>query len=372
MTIGGHLNWFKKWQFTKRPQIIVWIAVIVALLSVIYVLLRGSQFAELGSTDTLNNQSGRTVHVLSYSSFLAPWGPGPTLKKIFEHEYNLRSRDEKVRIEYLQSEDAGLLLSKLSVIPADLVIGFDQFTRVQAKQARTWRRHGLTAGLKFSDEFFLAFDWAPIGFVYRLGEVVPPSSLDDLLAPRFRGLISLQDPRTSSPGYQFLAWIVAEKGEAGAREYLARLKPNIHSVSGSWATSYGLFTRGLAKLVFSYVTSPLYHRFTEKDERYRFAPFLTAHPVQVEYAAIPSDCKQCDLAHEFAKFLISSPAQQVIMNKNWMLPISSTAAEGTAFGEIMDSVGDTTSDVLKIRDPMNASSEINRISVLRIWEELKF
>ena len=343
---------------------------VIAIVAVLF--LRSEKSSEPSATEHSTKSEVRTVRVLAYSSFLSTWGPGPTLKRMFEHDRGISHPQEKVSIEFLQAEDAGLLLAKLKVFPSDLVIGFDQFTRAQAETARRWKAHGMTSGLKFSDETFFAFDWAPIGFVYRAGEIEPPTSLDDLLSERFRGQIALQDPRSSSPGYQFLAWVVAEKGEVGARDFLQRLKPNIQSVSGSWSQSYGMFTRGLSKLVLSYATSPLYHRYTEKDERYRFAPFATAHPAQVEYAVIPEDCKECELAQEFARFLLSPPAQQVLMNKNWMLPINSLAAEGTAFGEIMDAIGDGPSHSLKIRDPIFPEGSAARDVVLKLWEDVKF
>lgn len=345
--------------------------IVAAIVSVF--LFQSQKLRKPLSDQAVEAQAGsRKLRVLAYSSFLSTWGPGPTLKRMFEHERGIAKPGEKVVIEYLQAEDAGLLLAKLKVFPSDLVIGFDQFTRAQARVTRSWRQHGMSAGLRFSDETFFAFDWSPIGFVYRDGEVEPPTSLDDLLSDRFRGKIALQDPRSSSPGFQFLAWVVAEKGESGAIDFLKQLKPNVQSVSGSWSQSYGVFTRGLARLVLSYATSPLYHRYTEKDERYRFAPFTTAHPVQIEFAAIPDDCKECELAQEFAKFLISPPAQQVLMNKNWMLPINALAAEGTAFGEIMEAIGDGPAHSLKVRDPIHTESIVGRDVILKLWEDVNF
>ncbi len=369
---GGSVNQSVKSGLRARALFAALLLIVILAALVFGARLTKGPVAEAPSTSGLGKPGARVVRVLAYSSFLSTWGPGPTLKRMFEHEREVAKPGERVSIEYLQAEDAGLLLAKLKVFPSDLVIGFDQFTRTQAESDRGWTPHGMSSGLKFSDETFFAFDWAPIGFVFRAGEIDPPKSLDDLLSPRFKGLIALQDPRSSSPGYQFLAWVVAEKGETGAREYLQKLKPNVQSVSGSWSQSYGLFTRGLAKLVLSYATSPLYHRYTEKDERYRFAPFATAHPAQVEYAVIPDDCKECELAKEFARFLISPPAQQVLMNKNWMLPINALAAEGTAFGEIIEAIGDGPAHSLKIRDPIKPDVAVGRDVVLKLWEDVKF
>lgn len=309
-----------------------------------------------------------TLRVLAYSSFISSWGPGPTLVRMFEHEYPRHHAGNKVKVELLQAEDAGLLLAKMKLFPADVIIGFDQFSRTQARKASSWKKHLVKEPL-FSDDEFLAFDWAPIGFVYRVGEIDPPKSLSDLLHPRFKGKIALQDPRSSSPGYQFLSWIAAEFPGEKSVEYLKKLKPNVHSLSASWSQSYGFFSRGLASMVLSYATSPLYHRFTEKDERYRFAFFNSPHPMQVEFAAIPEACKQCDIAAEFLKFINGPPAQAVIMNKNWMLPVNEVASRGTPFAELTEGI---KSGSFAVRPILSEKSDSDRTELLRRWQEVAF
>lgn len=334
-------------------------------------------FDRNGANDTQDEagkffaNKSKTLRVLAYSSFISSWGPGPTLVRMFEHEYSRSQPGQAVKVELLQAEDAGLLLAKMKILASDVVIGFDQFSRPMAKEATRWKKH-LVKETRYSDEEFLAFDWAPIGFVYRSGEIDPPTSLADLLNPRFKGKIALQDPRSSSPGFQFLSWVASEMPGNKSVEYLRKLKPNVHSVSGSWSQSYGIFTRGLATLVLSYATSPLYHRFTEKDDRYRFAVFQSQHPVQVEFAAIPEMCEQCDLAQMFLKFLNSPPAQAVIMNKNWMLPVNEVAARGTPFAAILLAVTDPQS-LLKIR-PLDAENSTRnaRDRLLRTWQGVEF
>lgn len=322
----------------------------------------------LDKNTSAGTKSSATLRVLAYSSFISSWGPGPTLVRMFEHDYERSHPGQKVKVELLQAEDAGLLLAKMKVFSSDVVIGFDQFSRPQAKKASSWKKHEVKEP-RYSDEEFLAFDWAPIGFVYRIGEIDPPKSLADLLHPRFKGKIALQDPRSSSPGYQFLSWVAAEIPGDKSVEYLRKLKPNVHSVSGSWSQSYGLFTRGLASIVLSYATSPLYHRFTEKDERYRFAIFQSAHPVQVEFAAIPESCEQCDLAAQFLKFLNGPPAQAVIMNKNWMLPVNEVAARGTPFADILNALsGPAGGKSFRVR-PLEVN---DRDQLLRQWQGVAF
>lgn len=295
-----------------------------------------------------SDEAPTELRVLAYSSFTASWGPGPALAILFENQ--MRLRGQNVDVVFQQAEDAGMLLAKMDAFPADVVIGFDQLGLRLARSERKWVAHGIKNS-RYSDDRFFAFDWAPLGFIYRVGEIEPPKNFADLLDSRFKGAIALQDPRSSSPGFQFLNWLVKVMGEDQAFAYLAKLKPNVHSVSPSWSQAYGMFTRGLAKMTFSYATSVLYHRLSEKDNRYAFVKLPEAHPIQVEYAAIPETCQRCELAVQFLKFMDQVEAQNIIMNKNWMLPVNDRALTGTPFEAFVHEIGDLSpesfSDLLK-------------------------
>ncbi|HRK08652.1 MAG TPA: thiamine ABC transporter substrate-binding protein [Pseudobdellovibrionaceae bacterium] len=306
---------------------------------------------------------GPRLRILAYSSFVSSWGPGPQLVELFESR-------EKVRVELVQADDAGVMLAKLEHFPSDLVIGLDQFGRHMAEfkprpsqgQAFAWREIATEVTelvpKEFRDPRFIAFDWAPIGFVYREGELkTVPRSLSDLRRPEFERGLLLQDPRSSSPGLQFLFWVMASFGERDGFQFLRELKANVFSVTSSWSQAYGLFTRGEAPLVLSYATSPIYHALEEKDDRYRFAWFDEAdeekphaevagttetkrssgasgggashnkagheafHPIQIEYAAIPANCRACEVAEKFLQLMLSDEGQSLIMRHNWMLPV---------------------------------------------------
>lgn len=76
----------------------------------------------------------------------------------------------------------------------------------------------------------------------------------------------------------------------------------------------------------SYTTSPLYHKWHEKTDKYVAAPFEEGHLVQVENAAIVKTTKQKALANQFLEFLHQPESQHIISYHNVMNPV---LAEGT-------------------------------------------
>lgn len=297
--------------------------------------------------------------VMSYASFTAPWGPGPELAKRFEAKTG-------VPVRFVQADDAGILLQRLKLVPADVVLGLDQSVLTGARSEIRWLPHSAKVDFPH-DDLFVPIDWAPIGFVYRDGELIPPSSLDDLRLERFKNQIALEDPRTSAPGFQFLSWIARGRTNSELKTWIRQTHPNIQSVSSSWSQAYGLFTRGTAKLVLSYMTSPLYHQVIERDDRYRFALFADGHAVHVEFAGIPESCVRCDQAREFVRFLLLAENQKLIMEKNWMLPVVTFPAgeELGPFRAVIDAARYMKpKDMTALEIPL-----VERERLLKLWSE---
>ena len=75
--------------------------------------------------------------------------------------------------------------------------------------------------------------------------VAPPTTLEDLIKPRYKGLLVVENPATSSPGLAFLLATVAHFGEKGWRNYWDKLRANDVQVVAGWEQAYnGAFTAG--------------------------------------------------------------------------------------------------------------------------------
>ena len=280
-------------------------------------MLIGNKLPRAGMTE-------RKLRILTYGSFVGPMGPGAEIFNRFKKENNCD-------IEVVSVGDAGLLLERLKLAPAsmpfDIVIGLDQYLLAEAAAQAQWKNLVIPdvvnlrpEAVAFGTSPFIPYDWSPLGFVFRQGEIEPPREFKDLLNEKYKGKIALQDPRSSSPGLQFLNWVRDVQG-ADAADFLRKFKANVQSVSPSWSFSYGLFMKNQASLVFTYLTSLTYHWETEKDPRFQIAVFKEGHPVQVEYAAVTANCRDCALAEKLVLSFLEPENQKIIMKKNFMFPV---------------------------------------------------
>lgn len=265
--------------------------------------------------------------VLAYSSFIDKWGPGPQLAQLFQKQTNLK-------IRFVEAADSTLMLERLKLRNPedriDLVIGLDESSHREAQQITGWRSIP-TDSVRFAKGVaekgnLVPYDFGVLTFVYKKGSIQPPTSLDDLLNPRFKKTLALEDPRTSTPGLSFILWVLTVKGEKEGFEFLKKLQPSIYNIAQSWSTAYGLFKENQAKLVFSYSTSPEYHRLEEKSSLYDSVSFKEGHVTQTEYMGVPQDCFNCHAALKFAEFILTEDAQRIISRKNFML----SAVEGVS------------------------------------------
>lgn len=332
------------------------------------VVFSGLFLAVLNRTDSkAPTTSLPTLRVFGYASFTGRWGPGPLLKEQFEKTCNCK-------VEFIEGSDSGILLQRLKIegesLGADVVVGLDQFDLAKATAEQSWRKLNFgqldvydSVRPALNNSFFVPYDWGALTFVVRKGELAQqPATLDDLLNPELAKKIALQDPRTSSPGIQFLYWVIRSKGEEEGFLFLQKLMSQVHSFSPTWSTAYGLFTNRQAKMVYSYVTSPLYHEIEERKKDYLALSFGEALPVQFEYVGIPEFCRHCDLAEQFVNLMLSPEGQKIVMEKNYMFPVLKGVMDNTAFAPLS---GVKTQEQLEIP----TSAEVDRL--LRRWTEIR-
>ena len=322
-------------------------------------------------------QPQENLRVYTYSSFSSSWGPGRKLAERFEERFN-------IKINFIDVGDTVLLMERVKLdapkYKVDLVIGLDRFLLSEASKDWSWHKVELpyikwAADLKkiespvVVDNHFVPLDWGPLAFVYRTKDDVPPvEKFDDLLKDFFDHSIGIQDPRTSTPGMQFLIWVLAVKGEKEGFEYLKKLLEKVHSVAPSWGKSYGLYQRGVLKTTASYLTSPVYHWKEEetegkKQKNHQPMVFKEGHVAQIEYMAIPKGTKKLKIAKKLMEYLLSAEGQKIIMEKNFMFPVVEGVKKGTFFEELPH--------VKIIENKKTEAFFKNRSELIKKWEQIR-
>lgn len=269
----------------------------------------------------------------AHDSFMAKGGLGKAIIPLFEKKYGC-----KVTAPALG--DAAQVVARLELDAkrgkpvAHVVVGIDDQLWPRVKSlAWKWKQplkgYGdLKLGLA-RDEGFVPYDHGYLGFIVDTQELskkkIPvPRKLRDLLKPEWKRNFILEDPRTSTPGLGFLLFSKSVEKDR-ALEFWKSLKGQPLAILPGWDSAYGLFLKGEAPMVWSYLTSQAYHEMHgDKEHRYRAVVFEEGNPEQVEGAvgiqASIKNPKQEKLVREFLEFMLTREVQALIPTTQWMLP----------------------------------------------------
>ena len=158
-----------------------------------------------------------------------------------------------------------------------------------------------------------------------------PTSIDDLTKPKYRSLLVVENPATSSPGLAFLLTTIDRYG-SGWRDYWQRLRDNDVEVVNGWETAYnGSFSAGGGggdrPLVVSYASSPAAAVFyAEPDptgatpERAPVGTILDGCFRQVEYVGVLRGTEHERAARRFVDFMLSRRVQEDIPLQMFVFP----------------------------------------------------
>jgi len=150
-----------------------------------------------------------------------------------------------------------------------------------------------------------------------------PTSYEDLADPRYKDLLVVENPATSSPGLAFLLGTIAKYGEQGWQDYWTRLKNNgVKTVSG-WEEAYsqdfsGSSGKGPRPIVVSYASSPAAE--IGDDGKPRTKALLDTCYRQVEYAGVLTGARQPDKARKVIDFLLSQQFQTTVAENMYVYP----------------------------------------------------
>jgi thiamine transport system substrate-binding protein len=167
-----------------------------------------------------------------------------------------------------------------------------------------------------------------------------PQTLEDLARPEYKGLLAVENPQTSSPGFAFLLATVAHFGADGYLAYWQSLKANGVAVVDGWETAYytnfsGASGKGLQPMVVSYASSPAYEMIYADPPRSEppiaslDGPDMCFH--QIEFVGILKGARNPAAAKTFVDFMLNSAFQEDIPLQMGMFPVRIGAAIPGAF-----------------------------------------
>ena len=164
--------------------------------------------------------------------------------------------------------------------------------------------------------------------------IAPPESLDDLAAARYRGLLVVESPATSTPGLAFLLATIAHFGEGGWQGFWRRLRANDVLVVDGWEEAYtarfsgAAGSKGERPIVVSYASSPpaeVYYRSPRPTEAPTAVVGSSCYR-QVELAGVLRGARNEQGAHALIDFLLSRRFQEDIPLSMFVFPVNREAA----------------------------------------------
>jgi len=168
---------------------------------------------------------------------------------------------------------------------------------------------------------------------FAQNQLIPPSGLDDLVKPEYKGLTVVENPATSSPGMAFLLATIGRFGEDGYLEFWKQMRKNKVLVAAGWEDAYfGHFTaasKGDRPIVVSYASSPpaaVYYSEKPLTEA-PTAAVVTDNSAfrQIEFVGILKGTKKPVLARKLVDFMLDRAFQEDIPLQMFVFPANPEA-----------------------------------------------
>jgi len=292
-----------------------------------------------------------TLTVMTHDSFEV----SAELITAFENE-------NQVKLVFLKSGDTGEVLNKAILSKtnplADVLYGVDNTFLSRALDSDIFEPYDSPLLENISAEFkldpkrsLLPVDFGDVCINYDrayflANNLEVPGSFEDLLDPKYGGLLVMENPATSSPGLAFMLATVAHFGEDNFLAFWKGLIDNGMEVVGDWSTAYytnfsGSSGFGPQPMVVSYASSPAAEvifaetKLTESPTASITEPGMCFR--QVEFVGILKGTQQRQLAERFVDFLLGVPFQQGMPLQMFVYPVNERAILPPEFVEFANS-----------------------------------
>jgi thiamine transport system substrate-binding protein len=290
------------------------------------------------------------ITLVAYDSFPAPDPENPLYVALAEF-----TESTGIAVEVLLAGDTGTMLSKAELAAGnpegDVIWGIDNTFLSRAVGSGVFEPYE-AAGLDAVPAEFLALvpgaEATPVDFgdvcvnydiaaLDALG-VEPPITFADLADPAYAGMLTVQNPATSSPGLAFLMGSIAEFGTDGWEGFWDDLVANDVEVVDSWTSAYYesfSWAGGDRPMVVSYGSSPPFEVLFAAEPM-DAAPTGVVEATcfrQVEFAGVLAGTDAPEAAGRLIDFLVSERFQREVPMNLFVFPVNAETELDPAFVE---------------------------------------
>jgi len=256
-----------------------------------------------------------------------------------------------VKVTFLASGDTGAALNKAILSKdaplADVFYGVDNTFLSRALEADIFEPYQSPALAKVLAAFrldpknrLLPVDYGDVCINYDKAyfaekDLPVPAVLEDLLMPKYNGLLVVENPATSSPGLAFLLATIAHFGDPGYLDFWAALRENGLVVVNDWETAYyanfsASSGQGLQPMVVSYGSSPpaevIFAEIALDDVPTASIVGPDTCFRQIEFVGILKGSQNRALAEKFVDFMLSTQFQEDLPLQMFVFPVNPDAA----------------------------------------------
>ena len=323
-------------------------------------------------SDSPATETPETLTIISHDSFAAG---------VTEETFASFSAETGIAVEVKAAGDAGSMVNQAILTKdnplGDVVVGIDNTFLSRALAEDLFVEHDIDSSVKLVEGLDLdprvtPIDYGDVCLNYDISwfednGLQPPRTLTDLAAPRYSGLLVVEDPASSSPGLAFLLATIDRFGSEWPG-YWESLVANEVSVVSDWDTAYySNFTRygGEQPLVVSYASSP------PAEVMFADPPVDTAPTGvitdgcyrQIEFAGVVANGDYPQAAGQLIDFMLTEEFQAQIPTTWFVFPANADVALPDVFSENTTIPGDPAA-----LDPVEIDE--NRDSWINQWHQI--
>lgn len=307
----------------------------------LFFLVAVACLSSMAAPAVLAQSGAKTIVAYTYSSF-ASYGAADVVSKAFE-------KATGASVQFVATGDSRAMLSKLIAersatgrASADAFVGVEVNDSGVANKlfeplsvAEIPNLADVPNALRFdAQDRLIPYEHGFITLVYDtryMGSKRPPATFEQLLDPRYRKSLIVEDPRTSSPGLSFLLWTVAHFGQSGYLSFWNKLMPNVLTVTSSWDTAFELFSKGEAPMMVSFSTDRAYDVIANGSDTIRVQALDGEGYRTVFGMGVVAGTSHPKLARELLNVILSPGVQAKLPETEWMLPANRRAKEPPRF-----------------------------------------